>query len=439
MTRAFRALQFGLVALTLVLFGSVAHADKQKIAVLGLEAVVGANGQIDPADTKFAKELTAELRNKANNSKSFVQTKDQRELVDEKLMNNCGSEHPQCMAPIGASMGADVLLFGKVANAKGGYRVTLTLVDVKKRQQIGSDPNALVTAAETKQPALGKWVAEHYRKLTGESSDGQVIIIAAGASGGRVLVNGETRETLKSGQATLSLPEGRYKIGVEADGFKLWEQDGVTISGDKPVELRPPLEKATKPIDPTVDPDKGNDTTVTGTENLVTREGTVSGKKSKTVWKVAAAVGLGGAALGGAFIAYSYTQMSDFKGAKVNNAVWSEDGTTPLPMHTTVSESDCGSGSFIAGTGGGANNASDLNSKFDTACSAKDRMTWLVPTTIGLAAIGAGALIYVMVSKDDAEQRPAGATVGRRVKKKNFIVTPVVTPDGTGATLRFDW
>jgi hypothetical protein len=42
-----------------------------------------------------------------------------------------------------------------------------------------------------------------------------------------------------------------------------------------------------------------------------------------------------------------------------------------------------------------------------------------------------------MVSKDDSEQRPASA--GRQKKKKNFVVTPVVSPDGTGATLRFDW
>src|SRR5687767_13117009 len=98
MTRTLRAIQLGLAALTLVLFGSVATAGpKQKIAVLGLEAVVGANGQIDPADTKFAKELTAELRARANTSKAYDLTKDQRELVDEKLMNNCASEQAQCM------------------------------------------------------------------------------------------------------------------------------------------------------------------------------------------------------------------------------------------------------------------------------------------------------------------------------------------------------
>jgi hypothetical protein len=439
MPRAFRAIQFGLVALTLVLVSTANAEPKKKIAVLGLEAVVGANGQIDPADTAFAKELTKELRSRANNSKGFDLTKDQRELVDEKLMNNCGSEQAQCMAPIGQSMGAEVLLFGRVANAKGGYKVSLTLVDVRKRTVIGTDPNATITAGETKNPGLGNWVRDHYKKLMGESNEGQVIITAAGANGGRVLVNGETRETLKSGSATLSLPEGRYRIGVEADGFKLWEQDVVTVSTEKSVELKPELVKSGKPIDTTIKPEEGT-TGTTGTDNLISRENTVSHKKNKTVWKVAAGVGLGAAAVGTGLIIYSYTQMSAFKDAAVNNAGWDPNKSGTIDeTHKTVDQSDCGSGGEFINrpmtTGG---NASSLNDKFSTACSAKDRMTWLVPTTIGFAAVGAGALIYVMVSNDKTEERPAGAA-GRRQKKKNFIVTPVVTPDGTGATLRFDW
>jgi hypothetical protein len=432
MTRTLRAIQLGLAALTLVLFGSVASAGpKQKIAVLGLEAVVGANGQIDPADTKFAKELTAELRARANTSKGYDLTKDQRELVDEKLMNNCASEQAQCMGPIGASMGADVLLFGRVANAKGGgYKVTLTLVDVRKRTIIGTDPNATVTAAETRNPGLGAWVRERYKKLTGEGGDGTLIITAAGANSGRILVNGDTKETLKSGSATLSLPEGRYRIGVEADGFKIWEQEGVTVSSDKPTELKPDLVKS-KPIDTTVTP-KEEDTT-TGTDNLVSREGTVAPKKSKTMWKVAAGVGLGGAAVGTGLIIWSYTTMKGFEGTDVENATFTTKNGTVI---TKVTQEHCG-GKFEAA--GSPSNATSVQGKFDDACSAKDRMKWLVPTTIGFAAIGAGALIYLMVANDGTETQPAGTTGRRAKKKKNLIVTPVVSPDNAGATLRFDW
>ncbi|HLL25457.1 MAG TPA: carboxypeptidase-like regulatory domain-containing protein, partial [Kofleriaceae bacterium] len=303
--------------MTLVLFVSVASAaPKQKIAILGIEAVVGANNQIDPADTRFAKELTTELRSRANNSKLFELTKDQRELVDEKLMNNCGAEHPQCMAPIGASMGADVLLFGKVANLKGGgYKVTLTLVSVGKRQIIASDPNAIIAVGDTKNPGLANWVREHYRKITGEGGEGTLIITAPGATAGRVLVEGETKDSLKSGTATITLPEGRYRVGVEADGFKLWEQEGVTISADRPTELKPTLVRAK------VDDVRSDENGKVEEGTLLRREGTLSSKKgNKTLFKVVAAVGLGGAAVGGVIWGYEYFgPIKSFDGAKVSN------------------------------------------------------------------------------------------------------------------------
>ena len=416
------------VILTLVLLGSVAYAGpKQKIAVLGIEAVIGANGQIDKADVDFAKDLTKELRSRVNNSTQYELTKDQRELSDEKLMNNCGAEHPSCMAPIGASMGAEVMLFGKVENAKGGYKVSLKLVSVAKKQQIASDPNAFIAAGDTRGANLANWVREHYRKLTGEGSEGQLVIVA-GSGGGSVYVNGELKDTLKGGTAKLTLPEGRYRIGVEADGFKLFEQEGVTISSDKPVELQPKLTKKDEGGGEVKDPGNG---TTTGTEPVIDRTGSVSGKKNKTMFKVAAAVGLGGAGVGAIFLGYSYFKIRDYDSATVAPGTqWDPKNGDPRGTGS-VGDGDCGEGNFVGG------NASSVQGKFDAACSAKSRMKWLVPVTAGLAVIGAGALIYVLVSKD--EESPPPGTAGRRAKKKNFVVTPVVTPDGTGATLRFDW
>lgn len=437
---AFRAIQFGLVALTLVLFGSVASAQKAKpkIAVLGLEAVVGANGQIDPADTAFAKELTKELRSRANNSKNYDLTKDSRELVDEKLMNNCGSEQATCMGPIGANMGADVLLFGRVANAKGGYKVTLTLVDTKKRSVLASDPNATITQAELKNPALGNWVREHYKKLTGESSDGQLVIIAAGAGAGRVIVNGDTKDTLRNGTATISLPEGnRYRVGVEADGFRLWEQENVQISADKTTELKPELVKS-KPIDIAPKDTKGNTDTTTGTDSLTSPEGPVSETtegSSKLGWKVAAGVSFGAAAVTGAFWIIKYRDYRSFD-PDTRGLTFSRDGKPDNNIKvSTFDRSDCKGEFAMAATDGGDPKAA--NNALDSACSAHRQTFYFGAATVVFAAAGSVAL-YMALRKDGTEERPAGA--GRRVKKKkNLIVTPVVTPDGTGATLRFDW
>jgi ribosomal protein S9 len=418
-----------LVILTLVLFGSAALAGpKQKIAILGLEAVVGSDGQINAADTAFAKELTRELRSRANNSKDYEPTKDQRELSDEKLMNNCASENPQCMAPIGASMKADVVLFGKVSNLSGkGYKVTLTMISVSRQKQLQNDPNAVLTAAETKNPGLGNWVREHWRKVTGETSDGTIVVMVPGGVSGRVLVDGEVKETFKSGQATVVLPEGnRYRITVEADGYKTWEKDNVVVAGEKTVELKPELSK----VDIKVTKDPNENVVKDPNEGVIERQGTVSKSsgKTRTVFKVAAIVGLGGAALAGAGWIYSWRQTKfDL-----------DDGTTVTggSKPNEISEGDCGK--KVTFTRNGMPDT-DAASAFGDACDGYKNTKWLAPTTIGLGVIGGAALVYLLVSKDNSEQQPANATGHRVKKRRNLIVTPVVSPDGTGATLRFDW
>jgi hypothetical protein len=434
-----RVIQLCLVVLALVSASSEALADKKKIAILEVEAVVGANGKIDPEDTKFAKSLTTALRERANNSGVLDLITEKRALVDEKLMNNCGSEDAKCMAPIGASMQADVLLFGKVANAGNGWKVSLKVVNVKKKEQTASDPNVQIskdTAGASDK--LGGWVRDRWRTLTGEGSDGTVLIRPqGGATSGSVYVDGELKDTLKSGTATLTLPEKRYKIGIEADGFKLWEQRDVTVSAEKPVTLSPTLEKKKEPdkeIKVVPDPDPNKDETVTGTESI-TKEGTVSTKKSKTLFKVGAAVGLGGAAIAGGIWLYSWTKTKAYNDASVPAGTVFE--VNSMQRSGTVDYGDCGKGGVFKS--GGSDNQS-LTSTYNTACDWRGRQPILVGATIGLAVIGGGALIYLMASKDDAETRPAGASVSKRKKqKKNFLVTPVVTPDGATTTLRFDW
>src|SRR5207249_3521260 len=58
---------------------------------------------------------------------------------------------------------------------------------------------------------------------------------------------------------------------------------------------------------------------------------------------------------------------------------------------------------------------------------------------LAITAVFTGYFAYKgFISK--SERAPAGATTGRRSKPpRNLVVTPVVTPDGAGATLRLDW
>jgi hypothetical protein len=82
----------------LVLLCSVAAA-KPKIAILGLEVI----GSLDPEQVKLARQLTNGLRERASAGTGPFELapSSDKELVDEKLMNNCDTEALACMAPIG--------------------------------------------------------------------------------------------------------------------------------------------------------------------------------------------------------------------------------------------------------------------------------------------------------------------------------------------------
>src|SRR5687768_13650413 len=103
-----RALSLSCLALFLVGMSTPAFA-KPKIAVLGLE-VVDQSGTPTATDTQAAKELSEGLRARANLGAGPYQLAPgaDKELIDQKLLNNCDNEAPACMAAIGNQLGAEV-------------------------------------------------------------------------------------------------------------------------------------------------------------------------------------------------------------------------------------------------------------------------------------------------------------------------------------------
>jgi len=96
------------------------------LAVLGLEAS-------DAPSVRVAEDLTLYLHNRAREDAHAQLTPD-RELADEKLLNNCDSEEPPRMARIGGGLGADYVLFGRVSPHGSQFEVALKLVSVATRE-----------------------------------------------------------------------------------------------------------------------------------------------------------------------------------------------------------------------------------------------------------------------------------------------------------------
>jgi hypothetical protein len=105
-------------------------APSMKIAVLGLESRVGPSGVIDPATLDVAKRLTAFLRTCAEPMPGT-----EKELVDEKLMNNCSSQAVRCMAAVGKNYGVDHPVFGSVTPQGSVFHVDVLLLDVLQPTQ----------------------------------------------------------------------------------------------------------------------------------------------------------------------------------------------------------------------------------------------------------------------------------------------------------------
>ena len=136
---------------------------KHRIAILGLEAG-------SPDVTQVAQQIGDAVRA----ADGRVGQAPAHELVDEKLLANCKSEAPSCMAVIGRNLGADQLLWGRVDRASRGphpaggitgYRVRLTLLDVSQREVVATWTQ-FVPDADVEPTAIARLARHAYEKLT---------------------------------------------------------------------------------------------------------------------------------------------------------------------------------------------------------------------------------------------------------------------------------
>lgn len=378
---------------------------KPSIAILGLEVNDNGTG-IDPETTKAAKEVTAALRDraKAGTGPYVLVPNGDKELIDQKLLNNCDTEAAPCMATIGSELGADALMFGKIEratqNGQTMYKVSLKLLNVA-RKQIATSTVEMLPMAEASGVKVSTHARTWYGKLVGGNSGGTVVV-KANIDRGTVLVDNEAKGTLASGTLTIpGLSEGRHQLVIEAKDHQRYDvsitiRNGETLSHSATlVEMpRQVARQATRPPEPS--------STTTGTTSI---EGTVS-KNGTNLWKpvfyTSTAAGVG--ALG-----FTLWQL------KLRN----DDADQPrMKVYTN---GDCNK------------NIGEI----EKACGHHRNYMIGVVTSSVLGAVAVGSFVMAYVRDGGGGEKQA-TTRGQR-KRREFAVTPVVTPGGGGATLRFDW
>jgi hypothetical protein len=390
-----------LALLFMALVSSPAFAGKPTVAVLGLE-VVDPTGQIDQATTAVARDLTDALRSRAkmpSNPYAF-QPGSEKELIDEKLIKNCDNEALSCMAQIGKDLGADFLIYGKFEKKPDGYVVTINLLNVgKKKFEKSRSPLTIPHGAAKDPTAIGTAATKAYNDLVGVVANG-TLIIRSNADHGTILLDNDPKGSLASGTLTLSLPEGPYRLAIEADGFERSTETKVTIrSGETTTQQVTMVEsKVTKK------PDELSHTT-TGTTS----------SQGTNVWKpvfvASVIVGIG------AGTAWIYTWR------KEQNAA---DDVDPS----------------LGGTDVGIGFSCPSDKRLDTVCKYKRyNGAAVIGTGVSVALIAiSGYLAFGRSTETRQPAQPTGTgTVGRRTRKPVFAVTPVIQTDGGGAAFRIDW
>lgn len=232
--RSMRSLSLGLLLLAAL---TSAASAKPKLAILGLEVI----GSLDPDQVRIAKQITLGLRERARAGTGPYELapNSEKELVDEKLMNNCETEALACMSPIGLAMRADFLMFGNIEKVDRGYHITIKLIRVTTKMPLAPF-SEIIPAAEVKRDPRG--VARHvYAKLTA-TDEGSVTVRVSSVERATVFVDDQPVGTTSSGLLTISLPEGKHRLAVVATerGWKRHEEELTLNAGDQrniPVEL----------------------------------------------------------------------------------------------------------------------------------------------------------------------------------------------------------
>jgi len=279
--------------------------------VLGLEVAPGPTGAVDPAMTQLAKDITRDLRQRAQSeaSRYTLAPNSSKELTDEKLLMSCDDEAVACMAGIGAALAADILLYGRIERRGDVYRVSIKLLDVKARTVEATAEDMPVGAA------VGSVTRKLYGKLAGESpaaTGGSLIVKARSASGAvsgaTVIVDAQRRGELVAGAFTVTeVPAGRHVVAIDGGSRYQRFEDSVTVPPGGQMVVDALLVESAAPSSP---------------------------PQRSVLWKVSLATGVLVAAGGGAYAWYAWEGQQRWV-QQVNAGIKSDECGKTTEMLTT--------------------------------------------------------------------------------------------------------
>lgn len=406
---------------------------KPKVVVLGLEVLDKGSPK---SSLDAARQVTEGLRAAGRSGGPFDMSDAQREFADEKVINGCESESRECLSKMATTLSANALMYGKVqlADGKKSFQVTVWLLSLEKNAIKSTTATISASSSAGDQVALGKKL---YGDLTGGITPPPTpqpgsFALKLKAKSGTVYINGEARGQIQDGEyKSPQLAEGEYKVRVEAEGFKKWE-DTIKVKSGQGNQLDVKLdEQAKDPIKPPPgdEEDKaGRGVIGGGTKDgdpfkLESRENTVSKGSSRTGWKIAAIGGAAVAAGAGVWWGLEYRNIKIEK----------ERIPKGVSFGSFQFEPDCSDAAAEAELGDSGGTAREA---WTSACKSS-KNTFRAGILVGVG--GVVALVGTYMGFIRSSEAPPSSVVHGRARKPRFALTPMVSPDGGGATFRLDF
>ncbi|NVB77312.1 MAG: PEGA domain-containing protein [Kofleriaceae bacterium] len=290
----------------------------------------------------------------------------------------------------------------------------MKVLDVGRKSILKSSSD-LVPLSETSGAALQGWAKKIYAKLTGEQSSGTLVVKLANAERGTILIDGQEKGNINNGSGTVNgLSEGKYRLSVESEGFRRWEKD-VTVTGGKTESISAELERGF---------DGGGGIGTGGGSGGGGGGGgggpSEGGERGNGMWK-GISIGAVAVTAGGIGMAlYGNSLRSDARNKLCDGGAYhAVDPSCPEMAAMPLDEAS----------------VNDLNDR-------GDRGKMLGRVGAGIAVVSGGFAMFAIykgfIAKSSSSSKEH-ASRGQRVRRERFVLTPIVSPQGGGATLRIDW
>jgi hypothetical protein len=202
------------VAVVAFLVPALAFAQKPvTVHVIALDS--------DDASEDQADALTAAMRQRVRNAPSLQLAESNQSLATLLPALKCPTRPDSaCLQRIGDQLKTDRFFWGNVVKATMAHQVVaeVHLWTRGKPEQVAKETYS-DNLKDQNDDALKRIAGQLFERLTGQATQGTIIVHAIGAPAGTVLVDGKAAQPLDHGQATLLLTSGSHSIDVQADGM----------------------------------------------------------------------------------------------------------------------------------------------------------------------------------------------------------------------------